>query len=72
MRGRKKKPLEKCPIAGCWEKTPGGRLCLACQSWWRRVQLYTPADLGGYLRRLDRFAGRSHRLHHTTVFRKRA
>lgn len=59
---RSKKP-RKCPIEGCQEMTPGGRLCSACKSWWWRVQLKTSNQLADYLHRLDRYAGRARRLH---------
>jgi len=59
----RKKKLMPCPMQSCWEVTPGGKLCGACSSWWYRVQLKSALELGDYLRRLDRFSGRSHRLH---------
>jgi len=62
LKARKKK-LMPCPMQNCWELTPGGKLCGACSSWWYRVQLKSALELGDYLRRLDRFSGRSKELH---------
>jgi len=53
-----KKPSAACPIPGCWEKTPGGKMCNACRSWWNRLLKYSPKKLEKYLDRLERFAGR--------------
>jgi len=55
---------KKCPIGDCWELIPVRKhLCSACTSWWHRIQIKDENELAGYLQRLDRFAGRSRRLH---------
>lgn len=53
-----RKALLKCPIEGCWKETPKGRMCSACRSWWTRIQLKTPNELGHYLQKIKRYAGR--------------
>jgi hypothetical protein len=60
--GRRRMERKPCPVAGCWEQTPGGGLCNACRSWDRRVRLMNRAELVVYAQRLGRFEGRSHEL----------
>jgi hypothetical protein len=61
---KKTKKLKKCPIDDCWEMISIKKyLCSACTSWWHRIQIKNTQEFSLYLRRLDRFAGRAHRLH---------
>lgn len=59
---KKRDEARKCAIPACWQEAASGGLCSACRSWWWRIQLYTPAQLGTYVKRLDRFASRAQRL----------
>jgi hypothetical protein len=48
-----------CPIPECWNMIPAGAgMCPACRSWWYRVQIKTPGELGVYMQRMGRFGGR--------------
>lgn len=58
---RKKLPKDKgiCQMTdACQEPAVVAGCCAACYSWWRNIQLFTPAQLVRYRWRIKRFAGR--------------
>ena len=58
----RRRPSRPCQMPNCWQPATRADFCGACYSWWRRVQLLSPGELGLYIKRIGRMGGRVGRL----------